>query len=63
MDAQHTVVDVNTAKIVQHFNDHQKYVVRTSWHPGGHMFATGSYDRTVCLYKKERCASSTLLDS
>lgn len=37
--------------MVQYFRDHKKYVVVSKWHPSGLLFATGSHDHSVNLYR------------
>ncbi|PRP84304.1 hypothetical protein PROFUN_07605 [Planoprotostelium fungivorum] len=51
MDGSHCVVDTRNKSVVQYFRDHKKYVVVTKWHPSGLLFATGSHDHTVNLYR------------
>ena len=52
MDKSHCLIDVlcPTSPQVKRFNHHSKYVVRAKWSSCGRFFATGSYDRTVCIY-------------
>jgi len=55
MDGTHKIIDCTNKpqpKVIQVFKDHTKYVVRVAWHPSGDMFATCSYDHSVCLYAK-----------
>jgi len=56
MDSVHCILDISKpgdASVVQQFKQHNKYVVKAKWHPEGDMFATASYDKTVCIYKRE----------
>jgi COMPASS component SWD3 len=52
MDKTHHLIDIETKEIVQSFLDHTKYVVKCVFGGGGSWFATGSRDKTVCLYRR-----------
>jgi WD40 repeat protein len=53
MDGTHCVLDINhpEGKELVKFEQHTKYVVKAKWHPDGNFFATGSYDKSVCVYR------------
>jgi len=50
MDRSHKIFDIESGEAVQVFHDHAKYVTRVRWHSSGDMFASSSYDHTVCIY-------------
>jgi hypothetical protein len=61
MDGAHAVLDLSCYgksgddtepkfKVVSHFKDHKKHVVRTKWAPNDTLFATASYDCSVGIY-------------
>eukprot|EP01113_Clastostelium_recurvatum_P007696 TRINITY_DN13599_c0_g1_i3.p1 TRINITY_DN13599_c0_g1~~TRINITY_DN13599_c0_g1_i3.p1 ORF type:complete len:454 (-),score=112.17 TRINITY_DN13599_c0_g1_i3:148-1467(-) len=56
MDSSHFVFDISKnggeGLLVAKFKQHNKYVVRAKWHPDGVRFATGSYDRSACIYRQ-----------
>ncbi|KAI8824040.1 WD40-repeat-containing domain protein [Fimicolochytrium jonesii] len=52
MNGSHHVADLTTEAVAQSFSDHAKYVVRALFSPDGAWFATGSYDRSVSIYKR-----------
>ncbi|KYQ91072.1 hypothetical protein DLAC_07975 [Tieghemostelium lacteum] len=45
--------DGKVFEVLQEFNTHKKYVVRVRWSNDGQLFATCSYDKTVCVYGKD----------
>eukprot|EP00298_Acanthocystis_sp_HF-20_P006763 c16529_g1_i1.p1 GENE.c16529_g1_i1~~c16529_g1_i1.p1 ORF type:complete len:413 (-),score=155.83 c16529_g1_i1:6-1244(-) len=58
MDRTHAITDTSksfdlefgSTPVLQTFSDHQKYVCRCRWSPGGRNFVTTSYDSTVNIY-------------
>jgi len=60
MDGTASLIDLATKNVLQRFLEHKKYVVCAGWHPSGEFFATGSYDHTVCLYKRSNATDFTL---
>ncbi|RHZ90005.1 hypothetical protein Glove_9g145 [Diversispora epigaea] len=51
VDGSCVLMDAFTTEIKQTFNDHKKPVVRAKFSPDGLFIVTGSYDRTLNLYK------------
>jgi len=54
MDKTHALYDISNLdniKVVQHFKQHEKYVIRVKWAPNGTLFATASYDHSLTIYR------------
>ncbi|KAJ3041161.1 hypothetical protein HDV00_009876 [Rhizophlyctis rosea] len=55
MDGAHHIVDIQSGEAVQSWKDHTKYIVRAglSASDNGRWLVTGSYDRTVNIYRRK----------
>lgn len=52
MDGTHGLLDLKTMEYQKIYKDHSKYVVASGFNNSGIYFATGSYDKTVKVYKQ-----------
>ena len=59
MDFTTALVDIETGEIVSQWKDHTKYVVRAGFSPSGNWIVTGSYDKSIHLYKFIAMSSSS----
>ena len=62
MDGSVCLIDTHDNKVLKTFADHKKYVVTAKWHDSGLIFATGSYDNTVNIYKISNMSSPDFSD-
>jgi WD40 repeat protein len=52
------VMDGDTGEKIATLSGHENYNFATGWHPGGHMFATGSQDRTCRIWDARNMSQS-----
>jgi len=55
MDGKHFLLDTRNGQVIQHFHNHQKYVVRAIWSPTDpRLFVTASHDKSIGIYSMEK---------
>eukprot|EP00842_Homolaphlyctis_polyrhiza_P004143 jgi/Hompol1/472/HPOL_002503-RA len=52
MDGSATLINIGSRTIIASWKDHTKYVTRSAFSPDGQWLVTGSYDRSINVYKR-----------